>query len=289
VEGNEGARSRLSKLGEVLAFTGLMAPSNTSEGARSRFSCEGCHFEGGIDGRVHYTGRDSVFAATKPLFGLFNNTPLFTRALDPNVAVMVHSEFRVAGAGNDDASWLPLTSEGRPWLTPLLGETGIASPLMLRRGLVEFFRDFTHASNAAALGRAAFTPTERRGAEVFSRTCAGCHAPRLVAGDATSEVPPSGWEPLVLGAAGPIVWASEGRHRTGITPYVHEEGARTPSLRRIAVKYPYFTNGSARSLQEVVDRVRLQGSQFLHHAPAGVGQPLSVAEKSALIAFLRLL
>jgi hypothetical protein len=282
-------RSSLSRLGEVLAFTGLMAPDNTSEGARSRFSCEACHFEGGVDGRVHYTGRDDVFASTKPLFGLFNNTPLFTRALDPDVAVMTHSEFRVAGAGSDGSSWFTLTAEGRPWLEPLLGEDAAASPETLRRALVAFFRDFTHPANPAALARDAFTPAQRQGAESFDRHCAGCHAPRLVTEDPASAVAFAGWESLVLGAAGPIVWASEGHRQTGVTPYVHAEGARTPSLRRVSSKHPYFTNGSANSLREVLERVRLTDEGLLHQAPAGVGRPLSPAEQGALLAFLQLL
>src|SRR6185295_8002421 len=70
-------RSPSEKLGEALEFTSLMAPANSSEGALSRFTCETCHFEGGIDGRIHHTGRGDILATTKPLRGLFNNRPYF--------------------------------------------------------------------------------------------------------------------------------------------------------------------------------------------------------------------
>ncbi|MCL2448903.1 MAG: hypothetical protein FWD17_08150, partial [Polyangiaceae bacterium] len=74
-------RSNEVRLGEALFFTTLMAPWNQSEGRLSRFTCETCHFEGYTDGRTHYTGRADVYATTKPLLGLFNNRPHFSRAL----------------------------------------------------------------------------------------------------------------------------------------------------------------------------------------------------------------
>src|SRR5690606_24233104 len=88
------------RLGEALVFTTLMAPWNVAEGMRSRFTCETCHFEGYADGRIHYTGRGDVHAVTKPLLGLFNNRPHFSRALDRTMTIMVDNEFRAANKGN---------------------------------------------------------------------------------------------------------------------------------------------------------------------------------------------
>ena len=68
-------RAADSRLGELLFFTELMSPWASSEGRRSRFSCEACHFEGYVDGRIHYTGRRDVIATSRPLRGLFNNRP----------------------------------------------------------------------------------------------------------------------------------------------------------------------------------------------------------------------
>ncbi|MFO0668786.1 MAG: hypothetical protein U0235_04030 [Polyangiaceae bacterium] len=50
-------RSLETRLGEALIFTTAIAPFNKSAGRLSRFTCETCHFEGGVDGRVHHTGR----------------------------------------------------------------------------------------------------------------------------------------------------------------------------------------------------------------------------------------
>ena len=116
------------RLGEALFFTTLMAPGNSSEGSHSRFSCETCHFEGYVDGRVHYTGRDDVRVATKPLRGLFNNRPHFSRALDADLATVSHHEFRVAGKGSGSDPWFVLRNEDYPWLAAAGGARRRARP-----------------------------------------------------------------------------------------------------------------------------------------------------------------
>ena len=74
------------RMGEVLFFTTLISPHNSARGPLSRFTCETCHFEGYVDGRTHHTGRKDVRATTKPLLGLFNNRPHFSRALDRDLS-----------------------------------------------------------------------------------------------------------------------------------------------------------------------------------------------------------
>jgi hypothetical protein len=104
-----------------------------------------------------------------------------------------------------------------------------------------------------------------------------------------SRVPFDRWEALVMSREGPIVWGGTGYHKTGVEPYVHSQGARAPSLRRLYKKRPYFTNGSAASVREVLDRARVDGASFLHdHAPESA-TPLDPAEREALAAFLDLL
>jgi hypothetical protein len=97
------------------------------------------------------------------------------------------------------------------------------------------------------------------------------------------------WEGAVLSREGPIVWASTAYEKTGVEPYVSEQGARVPSLRRLSKKRPYFTNGSAKTVAEVLDRARWDGNSFFHdRAPAGA-LPLDDDEKTALAAFLDIL
>ncbi len=115
-DAGRGARSADSRLGEALLFTTLIAPWDRSDGRLSRFTCETCHFEGYVDGRTHFTGRGNVYATTKPLLGLFNNRPHFSRALDPDMTTMVNNEFRVAGARSDHDPWFSLSVGAFPWI-----------------------------------------------------------------------------------------------------------------------------------------------------------------------------
>jgi cytochrome c peroxidase len=124
---------------------------------------------------------------------------------------------------------------------------------------------------------------------VFQRRCEGCHQARLVADDASSRVPFERWEPLLFAPAAPIVWASNDYARTGVVPYVNEQGARVVSLRRLYKKYPYFTNGSAKNLTEVLDRAGFDDRQFFHEGSLDGAGRLGRAEKDELRAFLELL
>ncbi|HEY4221238.1 MAG TPA: hypothetical protein VGO62_07840, partial [Myxococcota bacterium] len=285
-------RSVASKLGEALVFTTIMAPRQKSDAELSRFTCETCHFEGGGDGRIHDTGRGEVgqppiTATTKPLFGLFNNKPLFTRALDENLTVMAHAEFRVANANSSLDPWFALTPVDAPWLS-LLGVTGTVAPIEMRRALVTFLHDFTPRTNARAL-TPHFSLAEQRGAEVFRDRCASCHAARLIGDDAGTAQPFASWEKFILSDNSPLTWSTVPRVKTGIEPYVHEEGARPTSLRRIDRKRPYFTNGSSTTLDDVVSRARFDDSTFLHSSKRTDLRALSPDDQRSLVSFLRLL
>ena len=283
-------RSLDSRIGEALVFTSLMAPWNSSEGKKSRFTCETCHFEAYGDGRIHFTGRGTVHAATKPLRGLWNNRPHFTRALDHTTTDMVHAEFRVANRFNGRDPWFTVSVDDVPWLQSIRGAPRQLSPVELRRDFMAFLADLTFETNPAVRGRQHFDDRERAGAAVFRDRCESCHRARLVTEDESSAVPFDRWESLVFSPSGPIVWASAEYRKTGILPYVHEQGARTSSLRRIAQKQPYFTNGSARTLSEVVDRARFAGDRFLHDASGEKGvTALTQSDRDALLAFLELL
>jgi hypothetical protein len=264
-----------------------MAPWNVSDGRRSRFTCETCHHEGYVDGRTHYTGRDDVFATTKPLVGLHGNRPYFSRALDPTMARMVQNEFRVANKRSHDP-WFTLAKADHPWLGSIDGVPNTLDPLFLRRSLMAFLIDFNHTPNPAVQGRATFSSVERHGAELFRDDCEGCHAARLRADEASSRVPFDQWEGSIF-ASRPILWGRSGYEKTGITPYVHPDGTRVPSLRRLYKKRPYFTNGSARSLDELLARVVRTDDGVRHDGPTASAPGLDAAEREALRAFLGLL
>ncbi|MCA9650028.1 MAG: hypothetical protein KC501_08975 [Myxococcales bacterium] len=271
------------RLGEALALTGLMAQRGRSEGRRSRFTCETCHFEGGTDGRTHFTGRGQVHATTRPLRGLFPNRPHFSRALDRTMATMVDNEFEVVSRGTEGEPWFTISPDQpeHAWLRHL-GVEGPVEPAAQRRALMTFLMAYAPEPNPAAVVH----PREddaplRRGAALFEQHCERCHAARLVTDDPSSRVEPERWLELV-GRGGPIVWASAERMRTGVEPYVHEQGARVPSLRRLHGKRPYLTNGSAATLDEVLRR--FTPDDGMHDG--GAGQPLGEDEREMLRAFV---
>jgi hypothetical protein len=294
ITSKHASRSMLSRVGELLFFTTMMAPWNSSDGPLSRFTCEACHFEGYVDGRVHYTGRhsdgDEVHATTRPLLGVFNNRPHFSRALDLTTTQMVNNEFRVANRHNGHDPWFALARADLPWLAALDAPPQMPAEF-LRRALMAFLVDFTPRTNPAVVVRDKLTAVERAGAVTFRGRCAGCHAARLVADDPSSEVPFSDWERLVLSASGAIVWSNGERRKTGVVPYVHTDGARVPSLRRLYKKWPYFTNGSARTLDDVLERFAGDATATFHdNAPKNGGPTgLSRRDQAALREFLELL
>ncbi len=289
-------RDPVLRLGEALIFTTLMAPWGRSDGPLSRFTCETCHFEGYGDGRIHHTGRGDVHAVTKPLLGLFNNRPHFSRALDPDLVSVAFNEFRVANARSEHDPWFSLRVSDAPWLAALGVGDDLLSPERLREAFMRFLMAFNHRPNPAVLGRSAFTAGERSGARVFRDRCESCHEARLASDVPGSRVPFENWESLVMTHDGPIVWGKAEYSKSGVEPYVHAEGARIPSLRRLYKKWPYFTNGTAKNLSSVLDRARFGDGAFWHELGKKPDGPtdaettrLDAREKSVLLAFLDLL
>lgn len=283
--------SAASRLGELLFFTTLMTPHNSSDGELSRFTCEACHYEGGIDGRVHYTGRQHVFATTKPLRGLANNLPLFSRAGDKSLASMVLAEFRAANQKRrDDFS---VTVSQFPWLKEIDGVPAVLSPTDLREALLAFFIDYEHRLNPLRLRKRRLSPKALQGLELFRERCEHCHQARMST-RADEALPYQKWREQLEGESGDPVWAAPFYTKTGILPYVHRAGARVPSLRRVWEKYPYFTNGSARTMRDLLARFRYRGLSAWHHyesasadAESGAVQALTAEEVSLLEELLR--
>jgi hypothetical protein len=268
-----------------------MAPWNRSDAALSRFTCETCHFEMYGDGRIHHTGRGEVHAVTKPLRGLFNNRPHFSRALDPDLATVANNEFRVAGAKSDHDPWFTVATDDFPWLRALGVTRPSLPPLTLRKALMTALMQLGHAPNPAVTPGGHFTEVQRAGAALFRDRCERCHQARLASDDAATRAPFAQWESLIMTDSDPLVWGQAEYVQTGVTPYVHESGARIPSLRRLYKKYPYFTNGSAKDLDAVLSRARFGDDAFWHDGAPAEPAPgrLTLQEIDRLRAFLDLL
>ncbi len=288
LEASRGRKaSAQSRLGEALFFTTLLAPDNSSQGSLSRLSCEACHFEGGIDGRVHYTGRQDIHATTKTLRGLARNVPLFSRAGDESLSSMVLAEFQVANQGSQDV--FEMQPSHHPWLASIEGLPDLLTPLELRRAFLAFFIDFEHRPNPWRLHRKSLDTLALRGLEIFRKRCEDCHQ----AIDSTRQgkaVPFDQWRDWLERENRDLIWGAPFYSKTGVRPYVDPSGARVPSLRRVWLKYPYFTNGSSRTIRGVLERFRYQGSSIWHHHDQNADsftQTLTENEIEALIALLR--
>ncbi|MEO1693958.1 MAG: cytochrome c peroxidase [Pseudomonadota bacterium] len=125
--------------------------------------------------------------------------------------------------------------------------------------------------------RAALTPQEKRGFQIFTGAgqCVTCHASDRLTDDRFHDI---GIQTADLGRA-TVTGRPSDRYRF-----------KTPTLRAIARTAPYFHNGSAATLQAVVD----------HYANGGSARPtraetmperltVSHADRAALVAFLKTL
>jgi hypothetical protein len=203
------------------------------------------------------------------------------------------NEFVVANAGNPIDPFFSLDVARFPFLERLGVARGVLSPATLREALLRHLARATYPENPLAVARSeprAFTSEERRGAELFRSECASCHAARLIARDARSEVPFERWESGVLSPEGPIVWARSSYEKVGILPHLDAEGTRIPSLRRLFLKRPYFTNGSAATLRDVLSMARPgRGRAPFLHVGKATDERLTPSERAALESFLVLL
>ncbi|MEN8143558.1 MAG: hypothetical protein ABFS14_01285 [Gemmatimonadota bacterium] len=290
-----GERSAESHLGEALFFTTLMAPDNISDGFLSRFTCETCHFEGGIDGRTHYTGRGHVFATTKTLRGLGNNVPVFSRGGDATLTSMVLSEFEVANQGQPVFT---LERSTFPWLEDLAALPESVSPLLQREALLTFLAEFSHEPNPLRKAGLPLGELERKGLLVFRDRCSICHKPLTSTREDGEFVPYDEWESWLSAPHKDLVWGAPLFAKTGVEPYVSPSGARIPSLRRVWRKQPYFTDGSSATTEDLLRRFKYSGPQSWHHRVAASDSTaaddpvqltsLSEREIQALDALLRL-
>ncbi len=88
--------------------------------------------------------------------------------------------------------------------------------------------------------------------------------------------------------AGQVALTSPGRYAVG-TPILGEGGNNPPSLRGVWDAAPYFSDGSARTLEEALRRTDPGAAAV--HAPANAARPpaFTADEQAALLAFLRAL
>jgi hypothetical protein len=120
---------------------------------------------------------------------------------------------------------------------------------------------------------------------LFRDGCAGCH--QLVSDSARGDrIPARLLERRLL--AGQVALTDARLHAVG-TPILGDGGNNPPSLRGVWEAAPYFSDGSARTLEELLRRTDPDAPAV--HAPENAARPsaFTPAQRAALLAFLRVL
>ena len=284
-----GERTTPAEHGELMFYSRALVPNNVGDGAQSLYTCAACHDDGHIDGRQHPAKRDRFFSMTKTCRGLGTTAPYLSigepatiDAFADNI-VATHAQGRERDAERFDKYPVTLRvrargGEGDGWTQVVL------PPADVRAGLAAYMaRIPPEPSPFVSPGRRALTAEQRRGLALFRDGCAGCH--QLVRDSAAGgAVPARALEAALL--AGRVALTSPRLHAVG-TPVLGEGGNNPPSLRGVWEAAPYFSDGSARTLEEVLQRTHPDAAAV--HAPANATRPpaFSADQRAALLAFLR--
>jgi len=280
-------RASSADLGELLFYSRALVPHNSAAGPLSLYTCAACHDDGDRDGRLHPAKKNRFFSTTLTCRGLSRTAPFLRLGNQATLDVFADNivSTHAQGAERDPEHFAdyPVTvrvRQGAGWRRRTL------SPAELRAALAAYMaRIPTEPSPFVAPGSRQLDPAARRGLALFRESCAGCH--RLAGDSARADRVPDGrLEQRLL--AGQVALTAAGRYDVG-TPVLGEGGNNPPSLRGVWDAAPYFSDGSARTLDDVLRRTDPDADAV--HAPANAARPaaFSAADQADLLAFLRAL
>jgi cytochrome c peroxidase/DNA-binding beta-propeller fold protein YncE len=270
-------------LGRRLYYDG--ADGNLSGGV----ACAGCHPDGRDDGHVWQeltsdNEMESAAAAAREPCAIYLSTPILPFFFDmvfewslrygaprqtPMLAgrVAAKGPYGWRGKNPDLMSRVIRGSEIHGWTLPELfcgsgnmKSRALALAAFVRAGLVTPPRE-----------ERPLTEQERRGKAVFEdpkTACASCHVPAT--GYTDRSVVPFAAPPPVFDKAGPVKSFEEEKDRM----------FKTPSLLFVGGTPPYFHDGTAATLEEVIEKNRDRMGKTMH---------LSAEDRAALAAFLKTL
>jgi mono/diheme cytochrome c family protein len=285
-------RPTAAERGEVMFYSRALVPHNSAVGPLSLYTCAACHDDGHIDGRRHPAKRNRFFSMTKTCRGIGTTAPYLSigepatiDAFADNI-VATHAQGRERDPERFDKYPVTLrvrAQEGAGWTDVVLPPEEVRAALAAYMARIPPEPSPFVAAPARAAAAAALNKPARRGLALFRDACAGCH--QLVA-DATAGgvIAAARLETELL--AGRVALTSPRLHAVG-TPVLGEGGNNPPSLRGVWDAAPYFSDGSARTLEEVL--LRTDPDAKAVHAPDNATRPpaFTAAERAALLAFLR--
>jgi hypothetical protein len=279
------ARPSPAERGELLFYSRDLVRNNVATGPLSLYTCAACHDDGHIDGRLHPAKRNKFFSTTLTCRGIGTTAPYLRLGNQATIDVFADNivSTHAQGAERDPEHFAdyPVTLRVR-------GADGARTvtlqPREVRQALARYMERIPpEPSPFVTSGARALAPAARRGLALFRDRCARCHQ-MIGNSDLGNHVPEATAEARLL--AGQVALTSPGRYDVG-TRVLGEGGNNPPSLRGVWDNAPYFSDGSARSLEELLRRTNPNAETV--HSPANAARPpaFSAEEQAALLAFLR--
>lgn len=292
----EPARHSPAEHGELLFFSRALVPNNVATGPLSLYTCAACHPDGHIDGRQHPAKRNRFFSMTKSCRGLEGTEPFLSLGRPEDLAefadniVASHAQGGLTSPDTFDVYPVQLRARSASgWRTVTLSPKGVRAALAAYMAAIP-----VEPSPFVSPGRHVLTDSERQGLAIFRSSCGGCHqlvrstleeAPASTAAPNTPRARRATERALLTGA---FALTSARLHDVG-TRVLGEGGNNPPSLRGVWHAAPYFTDGSARTLEEVLRRTNPDAPKV--HAPENAQHPsfFSPSDLAALLSLLRAL
>ncbi|MGF1467575.1 MAG: hypothetical protein ACFCGT_15730 [Sandaracinaceae bacterium] len=263
-----------AELGEVLFTDRLLWDDHVD----NDFTCNSCHWEGRSDHRMHPGFREARWERTRTTAGTGMVAPLFTPMQAPTLTRAIEGFLEVL----DRRHWTE-GSAPRDMLRFTVGLRRVRlRPKDVRAALLHYLMGRRVEPGPWRRPDRTFPPAARAGLVRFRDACARCHEPTRSLRD-RARVPDDALEatlrerPLAFGA--PLFIDS------GVEPRFTPAGQRVSPLIELGRGGPYFSNGSAPTLDSVLRRTDPTARRV--HAPAHAERPPgSPSSRAELRAFL---
>lgn len=272
-------RDDLQALGERLFYGARIWQSAPGDAV----TCNTCHWDTGSDHRLQPGFLERRHELTRPLGGIGAVSPIFTTAGADSLAQAVEGLIR----GLDARFWQTPSTHSAYWERPVAlpqsdGSLRSVSPGRLREGLMTFLATLPRQPGPLRVGPSPDHAALQRGFSLFAEHCATCHA---LAPDMRRPERLAPDQALSWLATRGLAFSQPGWSRVGITPSFHPQGHRVAPLSDLGRPGPFFSNASAATLGQLVERLR-PGSPEIHGGLPGEPPALSPAERDALLTFL---
>jgi DNA-binding beta-propeller fold protein YncE/mono/diheme cytochrome c family protein len=276
-------RTSPAALGELLFYGRALVPNNVATGGKSIYACSACHEEGHVDGRLHPAKKNRFFSMTKSCRGIGTTSPYLSLGNLATLPVfadnIVSTHAQGADVDPDTFDKYPVVLRTRAqdkWLETTLTSSDVRTALTAYMAVIP-----PEPSPHVAPGATTLSAEARRGESLFLKSCARCHLP---VGNTALKNRPADLEASVL--RGEVTFAGKALNDVG-TPVLGEGGNNPPSLRGVWEAGPWFNDGSATTLEQVLERTNPRTKKV--HAPlaSGTSPKMNAADREDLAAFLR--